>query len=300
MIAARGGRLAQIFAKCRAENRAALIVYLMAGDPDGERSLEYARAAIAGGADILEIGVPFSDPIADGPVIQAAAERSLAAGGTLVSAIRMADEINCDYPDRGVVLMSYCNPLLGWDETRLKRAFDFTMLWQGDSWLHWGMADVLADCVDGFLPVDLDPDDDERMLPGLAEKGPDRIVLIADSTPRERRIKLLGKASGFAYFVAQRGVTGERQGIPDRLIGDIQELKRLNSGNLPIAVGFGLSRPEDVHAVAQVADGVIVGSALVRMVGEGASPEALAARVRALHDACHRSPSGNPPPQSGK
>ena len=294
------GRLAQIFANCRAERRAALIVYLMAGDPDEERSLEYAKAAISGGADILEIGVPFSDPIADGPVIQAAAERSLAAGGTLVSAIRMADAISCDQPDRGVVLMSYCNPLLGWDEDRLKRAFDFTMLWQGNSSLHLGMADVLADCVDGFLPVDLDPDDDERMLPGLAANGPDRIVLISDSTPRERKIKLLSRASGFAYFVAQRGVTGERQGIPNQLIEQIHELKSLNSAKLPIAVGFGLSRPEDVHAVAQVADGVIVGSALVRMVGEGAAPEALAARVRELHDACQHPTSSNSAAKRGK
>ncbi len=258
------GRLGRVFARCRAENRAALVVYLMAGDPDTARSLDYFRAALAGGADIVEIGAPFSDPIADGPVIQAAAGRALAAGGSLRRTLALARELRAAFPERATVLMTYSNPLLGLAD-----------------------ADALADAVDGLLPVDLEPSDDRAFLPA-ATRGADRIALLADSTPAARRETQIAAARGFLYYIARRGVTGARRALPPGLLDEVGALMRQVNGRVPVAVGFGLSRPEDVRCVARIADGVIVGSALVKQVGAGAAPETLAETVRELRAACVR------------
>ena len=290
MTATTAGRLAQIFARCRAENRAALIVYLMAGDPDFPRSLEYFRAALQGGADILEIGVPFSDPIADGPVIQAAAGRALAAGGNLVKTLLLAGDLRDGQTAHGQILMSYVNPLLGLDRLRVTRNFSFlSPVPELESPRDVHLVDVICSLVDGILPVDLDPADDVRCLPArLRNSGLDRITLISDSTPPDRQAALLREARGFAYYIARRGVTGAQQELSADLPEKIRRLQALNEKRTPVAVGFGLSRAEDVAAVARHADGVIVGSALVQMVGDGAPPEALRARVAELRAACAR------------
>lgn len=263
MNAPQSARLADIFASAKASRRAALIVYLMAGDPDGARGLDYARAALRGGADILEIGGPFSDPIADGPVIQAAAERALAAGASLRSTLKGCATLRQEFPEAGLVLMSYLNPLLALGDD-LKNA-------------------LLESGIDAILPTDLDAGAESplRLPEALA-----RIVLVADSTPDSRLPALFSRVGGFVYYIARRGVTGERSGIPDDLAARVIALQKQCA--LPVAVGFGLSRPEDVAAVARHADGVIVGSALVKRVGEGAPPEALRARVAELRAACDR------------
>lgn len=257
------GRLEKIFEAC-ITGRSALICYLTAGDPDCARSLDYFRALFLGGADIVEIGVPFSDPIADGPVIQAATGRALAAGTTIDDVVRLVEALRKEFPDRGIVVMSYLNPLLSAGPDIFLR-------------LQTAGADAL-------LPTDLAPADDARMIPGLRAAGLDRIVLLSDSTPLARRQANAVIGSGFAYYIARRGVTGERSGLQETLFADLAALAA--AIKLPIAVGFGLSNPADIAAIAGRADGVIVGSALVRMVSERASPEALSARVAELRAAC--------------
>ena len=263
MNAAQSARLAGIFARAKASHRAALIIFLMAGDPDPVRGLDYARAALAAGADILEIGGPFSDPIADGPVIQAAAERALRAGASLRTTLKDCATLRREFPEAGLVLMSYLNPLLALGDG-LKNA-------------------LLESGIDAILPTDLDAGAESplRLPEELA-----RIVLVADSTPAARLPALFSRAGGFVYYIARRGVTGERSGIPADLAAKVITLQK--QCPLPVAVGFGLSRPEDVAAVARHADGVIVGSALVKMVGEGAPPDALRTRVAELRAACER------------
>ncbi len=171
--------LVSIFTECRAENRAALVVYLMAGDPDLGGSLDYFRAALAGGADILEIGIPFSDPIADGPVIQAAAGRALAAGATLENILPLIRALRGEFPAAGIVVMSYLNPLLSYSEDTLAVALEEAG-------------------ADGLLPTDLPPGQ-ERLLPGLEGGGLDRIALIADSTGEARLPAIFKSAGGFIY-----------------------------------------------------------------------------------------------------
>jgi tryptophan synthase alpha chain len=259
-------RLADLFAKCRSENRAALVAYLMAGDPDLAGSLEYFRAALSGGADILEIGIPFSDPIADGPVIQAAAGRALASGATLENILPLVRALRGEFPAAGLVVMSYLNPLLSYSEDTLTLA----------------LAEAGAD---GLLPTDLPPGA-ERLLPGLEGGGLARIALVADSTAPARLPAIFKTAGGFVYYIARRGVTGERSGLPAELRAAVEKLKAQSP--LPVVVGFGLSRPEDIAAAAVFSDGVVVGSALVRMAGERVAPAALRARVAQLRAACAR------------
>jgi tryptophan synthase alpha chain len=257
--------IAEVFARCADEGRAAFIPFVMAGDPSLEATASLVDALIAGGADLIELGVPWSDPIADGPVNQRAGARALAAG-TKLSGIFELVARNRERLATPIVLFTYFNPVHARGIERFAEQ-------------------AAASGVDGVLCVDLPPEEGAREFsPALHACGLDVIYLLAPTSTKDR-IDLVGDASsGFVYYVSRTGVTGVREQLEDDLVREVKRVrKRLR---LPLAVGFGISRPAQVAAVAAVADGVVVGSALVRLIEEmGSSPQlpaALEARVREL------------------
>jgi tryptophan synthase alpha chain len=245
--------IAAAFARARADRRAAFVPYLTAGDPHLDVTAALVVALARAGADVVELGVPFSDPIADGPVNQAAASRALAAGTTLeqilatVARLRAATRVP-------LVLFTYFNPVHAYG---LKRFAEH----------------AAASGVDGVLCVDLPPEEAKgEYLDALARFGLDPVFLLAPTSTRER-VKAVARAgSGFVYYVSRTGVTGERAELPRGLDREVADLRhRLK---LPVAVGFGISTPDQVAAVAKIADGVVVGSALVRLVADhGTEPD---------------------------
>ena len=234
-----------VFARCRKERRAAFIPYLTAGDPDLQTTGKLLEALTVGGADLIELGVPFSDPIADGPVNQAAATRALAAGTTLSGIL----ELVARHRERlgvPVVLFTYFNPILA-------RGVELFA------------EQAAASGVDGVLCVDLPPEEAAgELLPALRGAGVDAVFLLAPTSTRAREKAVAAVSSGFVYYVSRTGVTGAREELPPELAREAKQLRRRLK--LPLAVGFGISTPEQVAAVARVADGVVVGSALVRVV----------------------------------
>ncbi len=258
----------EVFARCAAEGRAAFIPFLMAGDPDLETTALLLEALAAGGADLIELGVPFSDPIADGPVNQRAAARALA-GGVKLSGILQLVARHRDRLGVPIVLFTYVNPLLARGVERFAEQ-------------------AAASGVDGVLCVDLPPEEGEReLIPALRAQGVDSIYLLAPTSTRDRVQRVAEASTGFVYYVSRTGVTGERAELPDDLPREVKRLRRRL--RLPVAVGFGVSTPGQVAAVADFADGVVVGSALVRLVEEmGDTPDvsdlvdAVEQRVREL------------------
>ena len=255
----------RVFATCRREKRAAFIPFLMAGDPSLGVTGELIEALARGGADIIELGLPFSDPIADGPVNQRAANRALAAGTTLSGVLELiaARRKSLGVP---IVLFTYFNPL----HARGLERFAEQAAGSG---------------VDGVLCVDLPPEEGGReLVPLLDAQGIDSIYLLAPTSTKERIRRAAEASSGFLYYVSRTGVTGEQKALAGDLAAEIRRMKKKLP--LPLAVGFGISTPEQVREVGEIADGVVVGSALVRLVEEHAGapdlPEFLEARVREL------------------
>jgi tryptophan synthase alpha chain len=250
------------FAKAGEEGRAALMPYLMAGYPDRETSLAVAAAYADSGADLVELGVPFSDPLADGPTIHAAATEALARGATLETALEVCESISSRVP---VVLMAYANMILASGVSEFARR----------------AAEVGAA---GVIVPDLPLDEADEIRAALADAGLALVPLLAPTSPAERRRRICAAAQGFVYVVSSVGTTGERQQLPQGLV----ELVEATKGNaaVPVAVGFGIGTPEQAAEVGRIADGVIVGSRLVRAAGEAGSAEAAAAAVGAfLRDA---------------
>lgn len=238
----------QVFARCADEGRAAFIPFLMAGDPDLETLPELMLALAAGGADLIELGVPFSDPIADGPVNQRAATRALDSGTTLGGILGAVAQVH-DELGVPVVLFSYFNPIMARGIT--------------------AFADQAASSgVDGVLCVDLPPEEaDEEYVPALVKAGLDRVFLLAPTSNSDRMKAVAEHSSGFVYYVSRTGVTGERELLTKTLPKEVKKVRK--RVDLPVAVGFGISTPKQVEAVGKIADGVVVGSALVRIVEEG-------------------------------
>jgi tryptophan synthase alpha chain len=235
-----------------ATGRKALVGYITAGDGD---TPELVSALVRGGVDILELGVPFSDPIADGPVIQRASERALRAGTTLRKVLGMANTIRREHPDLPLILFTYMNPVVRYGVEALSR-------------------DAAAAGIDGVLLTDLSVEEAEPYVDGMRAAGLDTIFLAAP-TSTERRMRLIaGHSSGFVYLVSRTGVTGEQTSVSQSVAPLVAAMRRVT--DLPLAVGFGISRREHVAAVAAVADAVVVGSAFVRAVESGADLEALA------------------------
>ena len=245
-------RIERLFGRCRKENRAAFIPYICGGDPNFARMIEVALALEKAGADLLELGIPFSDPIADGVANQLAAERALAAGATVsgvldcVRRLRQSSEIP-------IVLYSYLNPIL---------QFGFSRFHQ-----EAGKAGV-----DALLILDLPPDEEMEEVDSIAH-----IRLIAPTTPTDRIQTIAQGATGFLYYVSREGVTGVRDSVEKALDQRLAAIRANTS--LPIVVGFGISNPEQAAAVAAFADGVVVGSAIVELIGKIGDADDLADRV---------------------
>jgi tryptophan synthase alpha chain len=243
-------RIGEAFAEAREEGRAALMPYMMGGFPDPGTAKEIAKAYCDSGATLIELGIPFSDPLADGPVIHAAATQALASGATFESALEACDEVSDRVP---VVVMCYANMMIG-DPQR------FAMYLNGA-----GAA--------GAIVPDLPQEESAAVKEALAAYGLALIPLIAPTTPAERRRRISEGALGFVYLVSTAGVTGEREGLPPELTDLIAAAK--SESAVPVAVGFGISNPDQVAAVGEVADGVIIGTRLVRAVAD--APDASSA-----------------------
>ncbi len=254
---ARVDRISTAFERCRARGEAALVTYVMAGDPDVAASKSMALACAEGGADLLELGIPFSDPIADGPTIQHAAERALAAGTTTgdVLAVAAAVRARSQVP---IALMGYLNPILAHGVPRFAR-------------------DCARAGVDALIVPDLLPEEAGEIAPALAARGIRTVFLLAPTSGPERIEAAARAATGFLYFVSVTGVTGARKPAPAE-IGPLVEAVRARS-SVPVVIGFGVSTPAQARALGGLADGVVVGSAIVRQIAEGGSRAARSRRV---------------------
>jgi len=251
-------RLAALFAAARARGEAALVTYLMAGDPDLATSRAAALACAEAGADLIEIGMPFSDPIADGPTLQRAAERSLSAGTRLADALELASHLRAR-TEAGLALMGYLNPLLSYGLERF-------------------VGEAARAGVDALILPDLPPEEAGELLALCRPAGPRTVFLVAPTSTEERRRAAAAAATGFLYFVSVTGVTGARRALPADLSSNLGALRAASP--LPLVVGFGISTPTQAKAVARLADGVVVGSALVARLAEGGSRATRVARVR--------------------
>jgi len=250
-------RIAQRFQKLAADGQKGFVAYITAGDPSGEAALEIMHALEAAGTDVIELGIPFSDPLADGPTIQAASGRALAAGMTVPRALELVRKFRAT-SELPVVLFTYLNPVYVYGFDRF-------------------LMDATAAGADGLLILDLPPDEADQNAELISAGGLAPIRLIAPTTPPERMAKIAATGKGFVYYVSREGVTGEQATISDTIASQVAELRRHTP--LPIAVGFGISTPEQSAAVAQNADAVVVGSAIVRRIAENAASADLAQHV---------------------
>lgn len=250
-------RISQLFERLRREDRRGLIAYLTAGDPSPAHTPALVAALERGGADLIELGVPFSDPVADGPVIQRASDRAIAAGMTLrgvldiAAAIRRQSEIP-------LLLFSYLNPLLRYGLDKLA-------------------GDAAAAGIDGVLITDLSVEEAGDTVPLLRARGLDTVFLAAPTSPAHRLNLVAKYSSGFVYLVSRTGVTGEQAALSDS-VGPLVAAMR-QATPLPLAVGFGISRPEHAAEAGRLADAIVVGSAFVRVIEEHGASADLEARL---------------------
>ncbi len=248
-------RIDQTFSHLRTEGVSGFMAYFTGGDPTPARTVEVAHALANAGVDFLEIGVPFSDPLADGIANQLAAQRALESGTTVPVLLKMIEQIrkNLDLP---VILYSYLNPIFQYGWERFER-------------------DAAGAGVDGLLLLDLPPD--ETLLSDNQQSAMHRIRLVAPTTPETRIRQIASRAQGFIYYVSQEGVTGERDALAQTIGERVDSIRRATE--LPIAVGFGISNAEQAAKVAQLADAVVVGSAIVRRIGEFGKEKRLPKRI---------------------
>lgn len=246
-------RIGRLFDCLKRDGRKGLIAYLTAGDPSPDRTADLVEALVRGGADLIELGVPFSDPIADGPVIQRAGERALTAGTTLGSVLDIAAEIRrrSEVP---LLLFTYLNPVLRYGLERLA-------------------ADAARQGIDGCLLTDASVDEAQDYAAAMHRHGLDTVFLAAPTSTR-RRLELVARYStGFIYLVSRTGVTGEREQLSDSVAPLVRAVRAVT--DLPLAVGFGISRPEHVAELARQVEAVVVGSAFVRLIERHAGNSSL-------------------------
>lgn len=255
----------QTFARARSEMRPALMPYWTLGYPDASTSVRVIKAIVSAGADMLELGIPFSDPLADGPVIQRASQIALENGASVRGCIELASELRASGINVPMIAMGYVNPLLAYGVANYVR--------------DWHAAGV-----DGFIVPDLPPEEGGEMAEECTRKQM-ALVQFTAPTSTPQRVKLaVQHATGFIYVVAVTGVTGARDSLAIGLREYVERVKT-QTGELPVVVGFGVSKPEHVREIGEYADGVIVASALLRAAGEAADPAINAAEfVRSLRD----------------
>ena len=264
-------RIDRRFAELKKEGRAALVTFLTAGDPDLETSRKILMGLPKAGADIIELGMPFSDPMADGPAIQAASQRALASGMTLSKTLALVREFREKDDETPIVLMGYYNPIY---------------VYPGERFLD----EAKASGVDGLIVVDLPPEaDDELCLPAMT-RGINFIRLATPTTDNKRLPAVLSNTSGFVYYVSITGITGSAAPDVEDVRKQVVRIKR--SAKLPVAVGFGVRTPEQVRDIGEGADGVVVGSAIVdviaRVGGRVGLGDAVQRFVTPMAEACRR------------
>jgi tryptophan synthase alpha chain len=263
-------RLEEAFRAAKKNRRAAFIPYITAGDPNLEATVELVRGLARAGADVIELGVPFSDPIADGPTNQRAAERALSAGTTLKGVLAAVEVVRRDL-EIPIVLFTYANPVVRYGIERFAE-------------------DASASGIDGVLFTDVPAEEMMAFEERLSASGLDLIMLVTPTSDRRRMKAAARFGGGFLYLVSRTGVTGARQNLEAELAGNVRAARK--ASKLPVAVGFGISSPEQVARVAALADGVVVGSAIVSRIGALGDCEELVGEVeeftRTLSEACKR------------
>ncbi len=257
-------RINTIFETLKAEGRKALVTFIMAGDTDAGTAQEILDALPGSGADIIEIGMPFTDPMADGPAIQAAGLRALDSGADMHKTLEMVQQFRTKNNTTPIVLMGYMNPVLAFGPEAFTKA--------------------CAECgVDGLILVDLPPEEADEIAPLAQQNGLHLIRLLTPTTDMQRLPNILNGAGGFLYYVSITGVTGTKSANVDEVGKHIAEIK--TQTDLPVVVGFGIKTPDDAAAMGEIADGIVVGSALVEQIGAGANSAVISTQVQALKDA---------------
>ncbi|TGQ38636.1 MULTISPECIES: tryptophan synthase subunit alpha [unclassified Mesorhizobium] len=245
-------RIDRRMAKLKTEGRPALVTYFMGGDPDYETSLSIMKALPGAGSDIIELGMPFSDPMADGPAIQAAGLRALKGGQTLVKTLKMASEFRAGDSETPIVLMGYYNPIYIYGVDRFLR-------------------DALASGIDGLIVVDLPPEMDEELCIPALKAGINFIRLATPTTDDKRLPKVLQNTSGFVYYVSMTGITGSALADTGKVAAAVKRIK--GHTGLPVCVGFGVKTAEQARIIGASADGVVVGTAIVNAVANVLGPK---------------------------
>jgi len=260
-------RIEARFAELKREGRKAFVAYVMAGDPDYDTALDVVRGLPAAGVDVIELGLPFTDPMADGPAIQLAAQRALEAGMTLRKTLELVKAFREQDDTTPIVLMGYYNPIYSMGvETFLSEA--------------------KTAGIDGLIVVDLPPEEDDELCLPAAKAGLNFIRLATPTTDDKRLPKVLQNSSGFVYYVSITGITGAAAANAAKVGPEIARIKAAT--DLPVCVGFGIRTPEAAQELASVADGAVVGSAIVQELAAGKSPAQVLEFVAALADGAHK------------
>ena len=246
------GRIEKRFAALKAEGRAGFVAYLTAGDPDLATSTRLFEGVAAAGADLIEIGMPFSDPMADGPLIQAAGLRALQSGMTLRKTLALVRHLRARDPDTPYVLMGYYNPIYRYGPEAFAR-------------------DAVAAGVDGLIIVDLPPEEEAELADPATKAGLDLVRLATPTSDEHRLPAIVERASGFVYYVAIAGITGTRSADAASVRDAVARIRRFTK--LPVAVGFGIKTPEQAAEIARAADAAVVGSALVDRLAQNLDPD---------------------------
>ena len=259
-------RIDRKFESLKAKGKKAFVSYVMAGDPDFETSLKIVKGLPGAGVDVIELGLPFTDPMADGPTIQLAGQRALAAGMTLKRTLDLARAFREDDDETPIVLMGYYNPIY----SHGVEAF---------------LADAKAAGIDGLIVVDLPPEEDSELCIPAQAAGLNFIRLATPTTDDKRLPKVLTNTSGFVYYVSITGITGAATAVATDVGPEVARMKAAT--DLPIIVGFGITTPEASRDIARVADGAVVGSAIVDLIGKGQTPAEVLDFVAGLARGAH-------------
>ncbi|MFT4716261.1 MAG: tryptophan synthase alpha chain [Paracoccaceae bacterium] len=260
-------RIDDKFAELKAAGKSAFVTYVMAGDPNFETSLEVVKGLPGAGVDVIELGLPFTDPMADGPTIQLAGQRALAGGMTLNKTLALAAEFRKNDDTTPIVLMGYYNPIYSHGVDKF-------------------LTDAKAAGIDGLIVVDLPPEEDDELCIPANSAGMNFIRLATPTTDDKRLPKVLENTSGFLYYVSINGITGAAEASAAAVAPEVARIKAAT--DIPVCVGFGIKTPAGAEAMARVADGVVVGSAIVDLLGKGQSAAQVLAFVKDLAEGVHR------------